>query len=693
MKGSEKRLISLYDGSNVRMIIPVYQRNYDWTRDNCRQLFDDLVSLIKNNRQNHFFGSVVEMGTQEGIGEVSIIDGQQRITTVYLLMLALVKLLEEEKITSADPQLARRIRVSYLEDEFQPEDKKLRLKPVKNDEMALKRLFKDEKDYLLSSNLTNNFRYFYERILDQELTADELFKAIQKLMIIDISLKQGEDDAQLIFESLNSTGLDLTEADKVRNYVLMNQPVKVQESLYENYWNKIEVNTNYEVSNFLRNYLTFNLKRVPKIQKVYLEFKKYSEKNDSDIEELLSDLERYSEINRDISNASTGEREVDEVLHRLNILDMRVIEPFLLPLINYWKLNKIDFKALIGSLKVVETFIFRRTMCSFPTNALNKIFATLFSETIKLTNQGNTEFLPVLSYILINKADSSRYPKDSEFLKSFDDKDIYDMNKNARKYLFDRLENQDSREHVNVVDNMQDGNYTIEHIMPQTLSDSWKNTLGSDYKRIYTQWINKLANLTLTAYNSKYSNRSFIEKKHIDNGFDQSGFRLNDFLKNCNQWTEKELLARNDYLKELALKLWPYPETNFQPKQREKVSRTLDEDYDFAGTKIVSYTFKGTPYQVKSWIEMYVNVIEALYEIDPTPLYKVIAMHATKGWKCYLSGTEKNEFTKVADDLYVYGRTNTWNKLNVLNKLFQIYGIDPAELVFEINEKKIRNNN
>ncbi|MFR0600107.1 HNH endonuclease family protein [Lactobacillus equicursoris] len=230
--------------------------------------------------------------------------------------------------------------------------------------------------------------------------------------------------------------------------------------------------------------------------------------------------------------------------------------------------------------------------------------------------------LEIINYLLLSKSESSRFPTDGEFVENIETRDAYNLRQQTKYYLFDRLENQDSLERVNVIEGMQEGRFTIEHIMPQTLSATWKKELGNGYQEIYDRWDNRLANLTLTAYNSSYSNKSFHEKKTAEYGFDHSGFRLNDFLKNCDQWTEKELNERNELIKQSALKLWPMPTTNFQLKISENEVFGLDEENDYANVKIVSYSFMNTPYKLtkRTWKEMYIGVVRALYELDAAPI-------------------------------------------------------------------------
>ena len=240
MKGSEQKLVAYMQGSNKRFVIPVYQRNYDWKTENCKQLYDDLVKVVRNKRKSHFFGSIVSVYNSDGANdEFLVIDGQQRLTTVSLLLLAMYNLLEQKIIVPVKAMLSERIYEEYLIDKWQDKDTRIKLKPVKNDRLAFERLFGGDSEYIPESNLTINYQYFYERIQKEEIVIDELFDAICRLEIISIRLNQ-DDNPQLIFESLNSTGVALSEGDKIRNFILMGLPAKQQNEYYETYWNRIE---------------------------------------------------------------------------------------------------------------------------------------------------------------------------------------------------------------------------------------------------------------------------------------------------------------------------------------------------------------------------------------------------------------------------------------------------------------------
>lgn len=276
MKANEKYLIRFLESSDTNFVIPVYQRNYDWKKEQCKQLYDDLVSMIKNNYKTHFFGTIVSIYNDSARNrEYLIIDGQQRTTTISLLLLAIYNLLDSGRLRSKSI-IKEKILNQYLINQYSNEECKIKLKPIKEDRNAFEKLF--SKDELIEeSNITLNYNYFYERIIIGEITIDDLYSAIERIMIVEIELKNGEDDPQLIFESLNSTGLDLTDADKVRNFILMNKPSKKQEELYNNYWNKVEKNTNYSVTQFIRDYLTMKENKIPNINKIYVNFKRYIE--------------------------------------------------------------------------------------------------------------------------------------------------------------------------------------------------------------------------------------------------------------------------------------------------------------------------------------------------------------------------------------------------------------------------------
>ena len=285
-----------------KLIIPVYQRNYDWQEANCRKLYQDLVYAIRGNKRWHFFGSIVSVSDPMGSNsEYLLIDGQQRITTVSLLLLAMANLIKEGKVTPENDDLYAQITKKYLVDEINPQKRKMKLKPIKGDQDAYERLWGDPSEFNRASNITQNYLYFYNEIQKQAVTIDQLYKAVEKLQIIDITLTPPDDDPQLVFESLNSTGLELNEGDKIRNFVLMGLDIEEQERFYDSYWNPIEKsagynkqNNSYDVSPFIRDYLSIKQKKITGMKDIYTEFKAYAEKMPGEMESIMKDLLDYA---------------------------------------------------------------------------------------------------------------------------------------------------------------------------------------------------------------------------------------------------------------------------------------------------------------------------------------------------------------------------------------------------------------
>lgn len=687
MKGSELRLIEYMEGSKKRFIIPVYQRNYDWKIENCKQLYDDLIQVIKNNSKTHFFGSIVSVYEPSGRNtEFLIIDGQQRLTTMSLLFLALYNLLEEKIIISEDESLKDQIYEDFLVDKYQPQEKRMKLKPIKNDQKAFSKLFNSKDNYIKDSNLTINYSYFYERIQKQEITIDELFDAICRLEIINITLNN-EDNPQLIFESLNSTGLDLSEGDKIRNYILMGLPKQKQDEYYEKYWNCIEKCTKYDVSSFIRDYLSVKQLVIPSQKKVYINFKKYVEDSSLKIIEILEDLLSYAKRYNILLCGKTSSKELNSCINRLNRLETTVTRPFFLEVLRLYDENQINLNEVAEAFSITESYLFRRTICDLPTNALNKIFLLLNREIMRYDGT-DSNYIEKLKFALLSKKDRARFPNDDDFSLMFTEKPIYQMNSKNKIYILERLENFGTLEDKDIYRHYDEGEYSIEHIMPQHLTPAWIKELGDSYEEIHDTWLHRIANLTLTAYNSKYSNSTFVEKKTMKNGFEDSGIRLNTYVSKKDKWTLAELRDRNDYLLKRALDIWAFPSTNYKPQEKQLDSYTLDDEASFlSGRQIAKFVYKGIEQPVVSWVEMYTKVLRALYLEDKTIITK-IALSTDDDLSIHFS-TNKRIFKKcdeIGDNVYVQTNTNTQSKLSVLNRLYKLYGMDPTDLVFYLRD-------
>ena len=663
----------------------------------CEQLFNDLVQIIKKNRKSHFFGSIVTSSANKGgKSDYLVIDGQQRITTISILFTAMVNLMKSGLVEADDKRLAEKIEKKFLVDEYQTEDRKLRLKPIKDDCVSFDKLItNDPTEFVESSNITQNYYYFENRIKKNEISIDDLYEAIFRLEIIDIFLDK-EDNPQLIFESLNSTGLDLTEGDKIRNFILMGLDAKTQENYYEQYWNKIEKCTDYNVSGFIRNYLTLIQKKIPNINNVYFTFKEYvldkmDIENEEDCETILKEMLYYAQIYNKIISAENNPKDViSSILYRLNNIEMTVSYPFLLAMFGHELRKEITSLDVETTLKAIESYIFRRIMCpNYASNALNKVFCNLDSEVMKLKNDNqDVSYSDILIYCLQSRVGAAGFPSDKEFTEALTNRDVYHMYKKNREYLFDRFENGNTIERVNVIEMMENGDLTIEHIMPQTLTEEWKNELGSNYQVIYDQNIHTLKNLTLTGYNSKYSNSIFSEKKTIEKGFKDSGLNLNKSLLEYEHWTETEMQDRLNKLLLQANSLWPYPKTNFVPPKKEIDSVTLEDDESLRGRTLISYSYGNVKeHETNIWVEMFKDVIKQIYDEDPSQI-RILA--SDKNYEnIIISSTEKQgDWFKIDTDIYLYTHNSTNAKMRILNKVFDAYGKDKNDLVFNLKPEK-----
>ena len=679
------------DGASKRFIIPVYQRNYDWKMEHCKQLYDDLVKVVRQNRKSHFFGSIVSVQSETGtMEEFLVIDGQQRLTTISLLLLAIYHLLCSGKLTSQDHQLTDKILKKYLIDEYEPEEKRIKLKPIKNDQKAFGILFEKDEERIPDSNLTINYQYFYDRIQRGELSVDELFDAICRLEIINISLNH-EDNPQLIFESLNSTGLDLSEGDKIRNYILMGLPNDLQTKFYEKYWNRIENYTDYDVSSFVRDYLSIKQQSTPNMNSVYPAFKKFVEDAEqADIEPLLKDLLEYAKRYTILLRGGHSDERLNGCIYRLNRLSTSVTRPFLLEALRLRENGILSADELVEIFQFTESYLFRRTICDLPTNALNKIFLLLHREIIRM--DGSEEnYAEKFKYVLLSKKERARYPSDDEFAESMSTRNIYGMNPKNKLYLFERLENAGTGETKDVWGHLDRGEYSIEHIMPQHLTAAWVAALGEEHESIHANWLHRLANLTLTAYNSRYSNSPFADKRDMAHGFKDSGLRVNQWIGQKEKWGLSELEERDQLLRNRVIGIWPYPTSSYRPPEKQLDSVSLDEDIVLTGRILSKYSFKGAEQPVASWADMYQQVITMLHAENKAVLTKLavsqdpavdLSLHFS------MSSTAFNSCRQIDTNLYVWTGTDTQYKINILRKIFALFGVPENELVFYLRDEE-----
>ncbi len=567
------------ENQNNQFVIPIYQRLYSWKKEQCEQLWDDIIKTGGNDQiEGHFIGSILYTRVDDTHSSpLLIIDGQQRLTTITLLLIALRNYLNDEvKILE---KFSRKEIESYLINSNKDGDKKFKLILSEPDrETLLSLIDKDRrKPSEPSLKIMENFKLFEEWIRKNTDKLETIFKGLEKLMIVWIALEKGKDDPQLIFESMNSKGIELTQTDLIRNYIIMETEVKKQEDFYNQYWRAMEEDFKQNetlFNRFVRHYLTIKTGKIPKEKRVYEAFKDYQQKEGIEIEDLLKDLQKYCGYFCQIAFKKEENKDLNKALGFLVDLERDVVYPLLLELYSDYSDGVLSKQDFIPIIELTESYICRRAVCGLGTNGLNKVFASF---TKKINKDQYLE--SIKAHFLSLEKTTGKFPKDSEFKDSFITIDFYHFKK--IKYFLERLEKFDTEEPVDTQE------CTIEHIMPQILTEEWERDLGENFQAIHEKYLHTIGNLTLTGYNEKYSNNSFQEKRDMEKGFKQSPLKLNQSLKNLESFGEKEIEKRANDLADWALKIWTYPKLDLETLEEYKPKKEK-KAYDLSSYKFGS---------------------------------------------------------------------------------------------------------
>ncbi|EMH09915.1 DUF262 and DUF1524 domain-containing protein [Helicobacter pylori] len=640
---------------NNQFVIPIYQRLYSWEKEQCEQLWDDIIKIGGNDKINgHFIGFILYvLDGNTPSSPLLIIDGQQRLTTITLLFIALrshlsdeVKILEEfshEKIES------------YLINGDKNGDKKFRLILSESDKDTLLSLIdkNKRKPSEPSVKIVENFKLFEKWISENTGKLETIFKGLEKLMIVGIALEKGKDDPQLIFESMNSKGIELTQTDLIRNYIVMETEIEKQEDFYNGYWRAMEEDFKQNETlfdRFVRHYLTIKTGKIPNIKKVYEAFKDYQQKEGIEIEDLLKDLQKYCGYFCQIAFKKEADKDLNKTLSFLVDLEMDVVYPLLLELYSDYRDDVLSDRDFISIIALTESYICRRAVCGFGSNGLNKIFPSFTKEIDK------KQYLKSVEKHFGSLKGKQRFPNNDEFKDLFITIDFYHFKKN--KYFLERL-NFDPKEPVDTQ------KCNIEHIMPQTLTPEWQKDLGENFEAIHEKYLHTIGNLTLTGYNAEYSNKSFQEKRDMEKGFKQSSLKLNQNLKDLESFGEKEIEKRASDLADWALKIWTYPKLEaetlekYKPK-KEKKEKKEKEEYKLKKEKKVydlsSYKFRSDSRELFDILREKIKALDErvtekfnqqyiAYKFCKISFVDIVVQE--KGLKLYL----KMEFNELQDEI------------------------------------------
>ena len=537
---------------NTQFLIPVFQRDYTWTEEQCDRLWEDIRRAGVGADKGHFLGSIVYVAAEDsaaGFTRWLVIDGQQRLTSLTLLMVALRDYIKDMSWSGGeDGPTPEQIDAFFLKNMYQSVGRHHKLVLRRSDNATLHALV-DSKELPTnhSSLIVDAYRFFRQRI-EECADPDLVYRGATELVIVDVTLQRHVDDPQLVFESLNSTGVDLSQSDLVRNYLLMKLEEHDQTRLYEDYWGRVEElfqKSGAALNSFLRDYVALETRatRQTRDDRVYEEFKKTFPSPDlGDLERRLEDLVIKARHYAAFMMGSHEKSPLDEAMR--NVRRLAVVPAILVTrLYDSYERGGLSEKDFIEALMLVESYILRRAVCGRQTRGYWTIFATLARQ---LDDESPLESLKARLHM-----SHYRFPSDEDFQRALLEEDLY--GRRILWHLLERLENAGTKEPSDTSE------YSIEHVLPQNenLASGWKTMLGSNWQEIQLAWLHRLGNLTLTAYNSRYSDRSFHEKLTIAGGFKESAVRLNRFISEQSKWTAAEIEERGKKLAQRALEIWP----------------------------------------------------------------------------------------------------------------------------------------
>ena len=686
MKATEANLLGFLKRS-PQFVIPIYQRTYSWTERECGQLWEDILRTGGSDAiPAHFTGSIVyiEKGLYQVTSQSSllVIDGQQRLTTVMLILEALGRHVGDGE--PVDGFSAKKLRSYYLLNPLEEGERGFKLLLTQTDKQSLLALMQQKPEPTESSlRISQNFAFFQEQVRSLEATGLALLcKGLAKLTIVDIALSRDQDNPQLIFESMNSTGRELSQADLIRNFILMGLEPTHQTRLYEEHWRPMEVAFGQEAygthfDGFMRHYLTFKTGEIPNVRAVYEAFKGHARSPEvaaAGVDALVADVHTYAGYYCAMALDKEDDIELASAFRDLRELKVDVAFPFLLELYDDYVQGRIPKEDFVQAVRLVEAYVFRRAVCAIPTNSLNKTFAS-FGRALR-----KDRYIQSIQAHLLTLPSYRRFPGNEEFRRELSARDLYNFPR--RSYWLRRLENQGRKERVPVDE------YTIEHIMPQNenLSAAWREALGPEWKQVHERWLHTLGNLTLTGYNSEYSDRPFCEKRDMQGGFKESPLRLNERLGALDTWNEDTIQERAEQLAAKAVHVWTPPAlpaevlAALRAKTQSAAGYTLDDHPHLAPNspmRLVFETFRKAVLALDSCISEEVLKLYVAYKAE-TNFVDVVPQKSRLRLSLNLKYHELHDPRGTAKDVTNLGRWGNGDaevQLNTLEELPYVMGL------------------
>lgn len=599
MKADSIHLFDFLENGKTIFEIPVFQRNYEWDEQQCSQLFKDLTIAAEDD-QDHFIGAIVYVAeTGRKLSHIyRIIDGQQRLMSLMLLL---------KSLADVNDQVRAEIQEQYLTNKYLEENNHLKLKPVAHDMEAFEAVMNDRLDqYNEPSKVVKNYQYFKKRIQQSEFSSTELYEALNHFNMVYIELTNDvqDENPQVIFESLNSTGVSLSASDLVRNFLLMKLDSDKQSRLYQEYWVKMErIFTTNTFADFIRFYLTMKMHKMINRAKIYPLYKEFYHGQGLDSEEALADLYRFAIFYDQLIHAETGIQELNPILRHINAMDSRVVYPYFFMMLEMTSTGEVSQDDVIEVAQIMESYLFRLKVCQLPTNGLNRMVIALCDKA-KAVGDYRARLVSLLN---------ASFPDDKKFADSLMNVNLYSLRNNLAKLALVVLEESRTKETIDFDDAQ------VEHIMPQRLNNDWRIELPNA-NRINEEMGGVIGNLTLTKYNQEMGNKVYSEKKEV---YQTSNVSLTrEIAAEYPTWNKESIVKRTEQLAQELISIFPRPVDTLQV---EDISgeHTITESIDITGKKPTRLTISDEDIPLDSWRKMLISFMEYIWQLDSRNYEKI----------------------------------------------------------------------
>jgi uncharacterized protein with ParB-like and HNH nuclease domain len=677
-------------------LIPDFQRPYSWQAENIKSFLEDLESCVGIDK-NHFFGSVVYVN--EGNAS-SIIDGQQRVTTVLLMLTAIFHLIEISPSLSEIPAEAIKEKYLYNKYEYTGEANRIKLKTVTTDNVIFEKIFNN--DELTLAEKQSKLYLAYEEFksyFSRRQNLDGFINALTHFEIVTIALDARDDNPQRVFESINSTGKPLTDGDKIRNFALMLNHNDIRKYVLTKYWANLEqaltdVNKDY-ITDFFRSYIIAKKQAIIPLNSVYPEFKKLFYKTVSENQDEKSIDNFYGDIVQMLEYYKLCKFGIDEkdkfsaiqdTTFKMRYIQTELYIPFAISVMRYHDNGKITAKQLTQVFKLIESYFSRRIVCNIPTTSVDKFLASLHKDVLEhLSDNPDADYVDVLTYIILSRTGLTRMPSESEFVSAIRNNQTYNQRTAHVNYILTAIDDQSKESAILKQIANHELKLSIEHIMPQTLNKAWREELGDKATQIHDEYLHTLANLTLTGYNSEYSNRPYAEKKSMTNGFDESPLSINKQFVDVELWNDKAMLNRQEWWIKKLQKVWPLPKTSFHPPVIDTTISLLD-DVDLTGTAPRMVHVMGDSMPVTSWAQVLDVLVEHLYD----GYDNFIATVQGDEFVSKFIGPDESSFASAAEihdtGYYIETGISTNRKQRLVESISQLFNLSRNDILVELSE-------